>query len=247
MVGRVAGKVAIVTGGARGQGRAHAQLLAHEGARILVMDVLVEEGSESVALIQEAGGEACFLEADVGSEAAWKQAVAFTLARWGRIDVLVNNAGIIRTQDFLSETLEGWNDVIRVNQTGVFLGIKHVVPVMIEQQGGSIINIASNQGIAALPGYAAYHPSKAAIILMTKNAAVDYGRYGIRVNAVCPGLVWTAMSENDPTVDKMIEQTPLRRGAQPEEISPGVLFLASDESRFVTGTELIMDGGYLAQ
>ena len=247
MPGRVEGKVALVTGAAAGQGAAHARLLAQEGASVLCLDVTLDEGDAVAAGIAAAGGDALFQPLDVGEPAGWEAAVAVALGRWGRIDVLVNNAGIIRLDGFLDETIEGWNDVIRVDQFGVFLGMKHVLPTMLAQRSGSIINISSNMGIAAIPEYAAYHAAKGAVVLMSRNAAVTYGPMGIRVNTICPGLVWTAMSEGDESCQPIIDATPLRRGAQPEEISPGVLFLASDESRFVTGSELIMDGGYLAQ
>ena len=247
MPGRVEGKVALVTGAAAGQGAAHARLLAQEGASVLCLDVTLDEGGAVAAGIAAAGGDALFQPLDVGEPAGWEAAVAAALGRWGRIDVLVNNAGIIRLDGFLDETIEGWNDVIRVDQFGVFLGMKHVLPTMLAQRSGSIINISSNMGIAAIPEYAAYHAAKGAVVLMSRNAAVTYGPMGIRVNTICPGLVWTAMSEGDESCQPIIDATPLRRGAQPEEISPGVLFLASDESRFVTGSELIMDGGYLAQ
>ena len=245
--GRVAGKVAIVTGAGRGQGRAHALALAREGAHVLALDVLEDEAGDTVKSIEAEGREARALRVDVGAPEDWDNAVSLALETWGSVDVLVNNAGIIREQDFVAETLEGWNDVIRVNQTGVFLGMKAVIPPMLEHGAGSIINIASTQGVAALAGYAAYHASKAAVILMTRNAAVDYSSRGIRVNAICPGLVWTAMSDNDGAVDDVVRDTPLGRGAKPEEISPGVVFLASDESAFVTGEALVMDGGYLAR
>jgi 3alpha(or 20beta)-hydroxysteroid dehydrogenase len=245
--GRVAGKVAIVTGAGRGQGKAHALALSREGAHVLALDVLEHEAEETATAIQATGAEARSLRADVGAPEDWERAVQLALTTWGRIDILVNNAGIIREQDFVSETLEGWNDVIRVNQTGVFLGMKAVIPIMLEQRAGSIINIASTQGLAALPGYAAYHASKAAVVLMSRNAAIDYSRHGVRVNAICPGLVWTAMCDDDGAVDDVIRDTPLGRGAKPEEISPGVVFLASDESGYVTGEALVMDGGYLAR
>jgi NAD(P)-dependent dehydrogenase (short-subunit alcohol dehydrogenase family) len=247
MPGRVEGKVALVTGAAAGQGAAHARLLAREGASVLCLDVALEEGAAVAAEIAAAGGDARFQPLDVGEPLQWEAAIALATERWSRIDVLVNNAGIIRLDGFLDETVEGWNDVIRVDQFGVFLGMKHVLPVMLAQRSGSIINISSNMGIAAIPEYAAYHAAKGAVVLMSRNAAVTYGPMGIRVNTICPGLVWTAMSEGDESNQPIIDATPLRRGAQPEEISPGVLFLASDESRFVTGSELIMDGGYLAQ
>jgi NAD(P)-dependent dehydrogenase (short-subunit alcohol dehydrogenase family) len=245
--GRVSGKVALVTGAASGQGAAHARLLAREGASVLCLDMQEEAGEAVAAEIQATGADAVFHTLDVASPAAWQTAVAFAVKRWKRIDVLVNNAGIIRLPDFVSETVEGWDEVIRVDQFGVFLGIKYVVPTMLAQQSGSIINISSNMGIAAIPDYAAYHAAKGAVILMSKNAAVTYGPSGIRVNTICPGMVWTPMSEGHESNQPIIDVTPLRRGALPEEISPGVLFLASDEARFVTGTELIMDGGYLAQ
>jgi NAD(P)-dependent dehydrogenase (short-subunit alcohol dehydrogenase family) len=245
--GRVAGKVAIVTGAGRGQGRAHAHALAREGARVLALDVLEDDARETANAIENEGGDALALAADVGAPEDWQRAVAAALDAWGTIDVLVNNAGIIRDEDFVAETLEGWNQVIRVNQTGVFLGMKAVIPTMLERGAGSIINIASTQGVAALSGYAAYHASKAAVILMTRNAAVDYSSRGIRVNAICPGLVWTAMADGDGAVDDVIRDTPLGRGADPAEISPGVVFLASDEAAFVTGEALVMDGGYLAR
>jgi NAD(P)-dependent dehydrogenase (short-subunit alcohol dehydrogenase family) len=247
MAGRVEGKVALVTGAAAGQGAAHARLLAREGASVLCLDVAREAGAAVAAEIVAAGGDAHFQPLDVGDPAHWEAAVAAATTRHGRIDVLVNNAGIIRLDGFMDETVEGWDEVIRVDQFGVFLGMKHVLPVMLAQRSGSIINISSNMGIAAIPGYAAYHAAKGAVVLMSRNAAVTYGPMGIRVNTICPGLVWTAMSEGDESNQPIIDATPLRRGAQPEEISPGVLFLASDESRFVTGSELIMDGGYLAQ
>jgi NAD(P)-dependent dehydrogenase (short-subunit alcohol dehydrogenase family) len=247
MAGRVEGKVALVTGAALGQGAAHARLLAREGASVLCLDVATEPGRAVVEEIEAAGGDARFEALDVGEPAQWQHAVAVAVERWGRIDVLVNNAGIIRLAEIADETVEGWNDVIRVDQLGVFLGMQHVLPVMLEQRSGSIINVSSNMGIAAIPGYAAYHAAKGAVILMTRNAAVTYGPMGIRANTICPGLVWTAMSENDASCQAIIDATPLRRGARPEEISPGVLFLASDESAFVTGSELVMDGGYLAQ
>jgi NAD(P)-dependent dehydrogenase (short-subunit alcohol dehydrogenase family) len=246
MAGRVAGKVAIVTGAASGMGAAHARLLASEGARVMCVDIQSEPGEALAEEIRAAGGDARFHLCDVTSLESWTAVVQATLAEWERIDVLVNNAGVIRVEDFVEETLEGWNEVVNVDQLGVFLGMKAVIPVMLEQRSGSVINIASNQGIAALPGYAAYHAAKGAVVMMSKAGAVTYGPYGIRVNSVCPGMVETPMSEGHEANEPMIAATPLRRGATPEEISPGVLFLAADESRFVTGTELIMDGGYLA-
>jgi NAD(P)-dependent dehydrogenase (short-subunit alcohol dehydrogenase family) len=245
--GRVAGKVAIVTGAASGMGAAHARLLASEGAKVMCVDLQGETGEALAEEIRAGGGTARFHQCDVTSLESWTAVVEATVQEWERIDVLVNNAGIIRIEDFVDETLEGWNQVIAVDQLGVFLGMKTVIPVMLEQRSGSVINISSNQGLAALPGYAAYHAAKGAVVMMSKSGAVTYGPFGIRVNTVCPGMVETAMSEGHESNQPMIDATPLRRGATPEEISPGVLFLASDESRFVTGSELIMDGGYLAR
>jgi cyclopentanol dehydrogenase len=246
MTGRVAGKVAIVTGAASGQGAAHARLLASEGAKVMCVDIQAEPGEALAEEIRGDGGTARFEPCDVTSLESWTAVVRATVQEWQRIDVLVNNAGIIRLEDFVDETVEGWNQIIAVDQLGVFLGMKTVIPVMLEQRSGSVINISSNMGIAAIPDYAAYHAAKGAVVMMSKNGAVTYGPYGIRVNTVCPGMVWTPMSEGHESNQPIIDVTPLRRGAGPEEIAPGVLFLASDESRFVTGTELIMDGGYLA-
>lgn len=243
---RVAEKVALVTGAASGQGAAHARLLAHEGATVICLDVAAEAGQKVAESIRREGDSAEFRRLDVGSPSEWTDVISEIVRRWARIDVLVNNAGVIRTEGFIDESEQGWNEVIRVDQFGVFCGMKAVLPVMVAQGAGSIINISSNMGIAAIPDYAAYHAAKGAVIMMSKAAAVTYGPMGIRVNTVCPGMVWTAMSEGHESNEPIIAATPLRRGAMPEEISPGVLFLASDESRFVTGTDLIMDGGYLA-
>lgn len=247
MSGRVQGKVAIVTGAAAGQGQAHMRLLAREGAFVVGVDVNGQGGLETLESVREEGGDGHFIVGDIGTELAWESVIDWVRGTPGRVDVLVNNAGIIRVEGFLEETLDGWNELLRINQTGIFLGMRAVLPLMIEQGGGSIINISSNMGIAAMLDHAAYHAAKAAIILMSKNAAVSHGPQGIRVNTVCPGMVWTAMSEGHDANEPMIAVTPLRRGAEPEEISPAVLFLASDESRFITGSEIVVDGGYLAQ
>ena len=173
MPGRVEGKVALVTGAAAGQGAAHARLLASEGASVLCLDVSLEAGAAVAAEIVAAGGDAHFQPLDVGDPGQWKAAVAAALTRFGRIDVLVNNAGIIRLDGYLDETVEGWNEVIRVDQFGVFLGMKHVLPTMLAQRSGSIINISSNMGIAAIPEYAAYHAAKGAVVLMSPERCRD--------------------------------------------------------------------------
>ncbi len=244
--GRVAGKVAVVTGCAAGQGRSHSLALAAEGALILGVDVDERGGEEVVAELSEGGRAAEFVHADVSEASDWERIVRRAVQLWGRIDVLVNNAAIYRTEDYLTESLEGWELVIKNNQTSIFLGMKHTLPIMIAQSDGSIINISSNCGVAAIPNAAAYHATKGAVRMMTKNAALTYGVHNIRVNSILPGLVYTALAEGDPWNDYMVERAPLRRGGVPEDISPGVVFLASDESRFMTGSELTMDGGYLA-
>ncbi len=244
--GRVAGKVAVVTGCSMGQGRSHMLALAAEGARVLGIDVKESEGRELESELRAKGSSVEFLSGDVGAPRTWEEAVRRATELWGTIDILVNNAAVYGYEDYLSETLEGWDTIITTNQTSVFLGMKHVLPVMIEHGGGSIINICSNCGVTAIPGAAAYHAAKGAVRMMTKNAAVTYGAHNIRVNSIIPGLVLTALSEGDPFNDYMVQRAPLGRGGVPEDITPGVLFLASDESRFMTGSELTMDGGYLA-
>jgi NAD(P)-dependent dehydrogenase (short-subunit alcohol dehydrogenase family) len=185
----------------------------------------------------------------VTSPEDWQRAVALTEERFGKLTLLVNNAGIFSEAGAVDETETRWQQVIDVNQTGVFLGMKYTVPAMRRAGGGSIVNISSVLGLGGVEDWIAYQASKGAIVMMTRSAALSYAQDGIRVNTVCPGIVQTPMWEaEDPKVrERDLEFTPMRRAARPEEISLGVLYLASDDASFVTGTELAIDGGYLAQ
>jgi 3alpha(or 20beta)-hydroxysteroid dehydrogenase len=241
---RLADRIALITGGARGIGRATAELFAAEGARVIATDV----GAPSPRF---ADPQITFTRLDVASESDWKTVVAGIIASHGSIDILVNNAGIGGSQAVIDrESLVDWNRVVAVNQTGVFLGMREIIPHMRAHRRGSIVNFSSIWGISAVAGAAAYHATKGAVRNLTKNAAVTYAGDGIRVNSIHPGIVATPMvlDEQPKSVsDAVIAATPLKRMAQPKELAYGCLFLASDESSFVTGTELVIDGGYLAQ
>jgi NAD(P)-dependent dehydrogenase (short-subunit alcohol dehydrogenase family) len=245
---RLTGKVALVTGAARGMGLAHATALCEEGASVMLTDVLDGEGGDAAAALGARGREARYGHLDVREARDWQRAVRETLDEFGRIDVLVNNAGVISEGDAVDEPEERWQLVIAVNQTGVFLGMKHVVPTMRETGGGSIVNISSVLGATGAKDYIAYQASKAAVLAMTKSAAITYATEGIRVNAICPGTVMTPMHEALPqeAVDEDLAATPMGRVGMPVEISAGVVFLASDQASFVTGSALHIDGGYLA-
>jgi NAD(P)-dependent dehydrogenase (short-subunit alcohol dehydrogenase family) len=237
---RLAGRTAIISGGARGQGAAHGRRLAEEGAAVILGDVLEELGEAHAAALRDDGLDVRFLRLDVTSPADWDSAVRAA----GRLDVLVNNAGVVRVAPIAEETDEGWAATMSVNATGVFYGMRAAIPAMLGR-GGSIINIASIYGPVGAPGYVAYTASKGAVIAMTKVAALEHAADGIRVNAICPGPVRTPMSEEEG--DASVDVTPLRRRAAPEEISAAVAFLASDDAAYVTGAELAVDGGYLAR
>lgn len=246
MQGRLAGKVAIISGGARGQGAAHARRLAEEGAHVLTGDVLVGEGTALAAQLRGEGLDVEFSELDVTSPPSWAALVGLAVQRHGGVDVLVNNAGIIHVAPLLEESVEEWNRLLAVNLTGVLLGMQAAIPAMRLRGMGSIINISSVFGLAGAPGYVAYCASKAAIVAMTKTAALEHAGDLIRVNAICPGGVSTPMNEHEKE-GGVIPFTPLGRRAKPSEISGTVAFLASDDAVFVTGTEIVVDGGYLAR
>lgn len=249
MGNRLEGKVALISGAARGQGAAHAKRFVEEGAKVVLGDVRDEEGEATAAELAGAGHEAVYTHLDVTRDADWKAAVALAEERFGKLDVLVNNAGILGMPPILEETEEHWNQVIEVNQTGVFLGMRAAIPAMQRAGGGSIVNTSSIWGLVGGDDYLAYQATKGAVVLMTKSVALTHAADGIRANSVCPGLVLTPMSaEEGPEVEAAVAAaTPMKRGAQPEEISHGLVYLASDESSFVTGTELVIDGGFLAQ
>ena len=247
---RVRGKVTIITGGARGQGEAHARLFAAEGSAVLITDVLDELGEAVARELRDAGHDVHYRHLDVASEAEWIAVVDDAERRWGRINVLVNNAGIVGSMKSAhEEDLAAWCKINAINQQGVFLGIKHVVPAMRRAGGGSIVNICSISGSVGAPGFFSYQASKGAVRMMTRAAAVEYVVDGIRVNSVSPGLVMTPMAEEEGEESNkaFAAATPMKRGARPEEISYCILFLASDEASYVTGSDLFVDGGYTAQ
>jgi NAD(P)-dependent dehydrogenase (short-subunit alcohol dehydrogenase family) len=248
--GRVAGKIALVTGAARGQGAAHARLLAEEGARVVLGDILDETGQATAEQLGADGLDVRYVHLDVSSDSDWSQAIALAEKEFGGLHVLVNNAGVVGSaRGVENESLEDWLAVVSINQTGVFLGMKHAIPVMKRSGGGSIINTSSIWGVAGTQEYVAYQATKGAVRMLTRSAALTYAGDGIRANSVCPGLVMTPMLEDEPpeAIAEVEQMTPLGRGAQPTEIAYGVLFLASDESSFMTGADLTIDGGFLAQ
>ncbi|MCS6925191.1 MAG: glucose 1-dehydrogenase [Candidatus Binatia bacterium] len=249
MAGRLAGKVALISGAARGMGECEARLFAREGARVVLGDILEEQGQQVAREIVQQGGAATFVRLDVTVEADWQRAVAVAEQTYGKLDILVNNAGIVRMAPLEETSLEAWHEVINVNQTGVFLGMKYAVPAMRRAGGGSIINISSIAGMIGLPNIPAYQASKGAVRLLTKHAAIQYAKDGIRVNSVHPGRIETPMTANlaPERREMVLRLTPMGRDGKPEEVAYGVLYLASDEASFVTGAELVIDGGYTAQ
>ncbi|MDA1256652.1 MAG: glucose 1-dehydrogenase [Chloroflexi bacterium] len=250
---RLEGKVAIVSGGASGIGEATSRIFAAEGARVVIADVNDELGSALESDIRNDGGEAAYLNLDVTDEDQWRAVVAETVTRFGKLDIVVNGAGISAPGRPPTEqqTVEGWDAVMDVNAKGVFLGTKHAIAEMRRVGGGSIVNISSIYGNVGSKGGTAYHASKGACRAFSKAAAIQYADEKIRVNSVHPGFVDTPMTEGlhgQPGVrEERIGKTPLGRLGVPEDIAYGILYLASDESRFVTGSELVIDGGMTAQ
>ncbi|BDZ64146.1 glucose 1-dehydrogenase [Agromyces mangrovi Wang et al. 2018] len=237
---RVSGKVALISGGARGMGASHARLLVDEGAKVVIGDILDEEGE---ALAAELGDAVRYVHLDVTDYAQWEAAVAAAVEAFGRLDIVVNNAGIANFGSIEDYTLEAWDLIVKINLTGVFYGIKSAVPALKESGAGSIINVSSTaglQGYEALPGYNA---AKYGVRGLTKNAALDLGRYNIRVNSVHPGVIRTPMTEELETPQSHVA---LHRVGEPIELSNLILFLASDESSFSTGAEFVADGGETA-
>jgi NAD(P)-dependent dehydrogenase (short-subunit alcohol dehydrogenase family) len=246
---RLKDKVAIVTGGAHGMGEAESRLFAAEGAKVVVADILGNDAEVVAGDIRAAGGEAIAAKIDVTSEAEWGGLIATAVAAYGRMDILVNNAGISGSSVGSPDGIEGWHRIIAVNQTSVFLGTKLAAEQMAKTGGGSIVNISSIMGfVGSTSGHPAYHASKGAVRIYSKAAAVRYGPSGVRVNTVHPGYMPPMLNATnaDERADK-IAATPLRRIGKPIEVAYGVLFLASDEASFVTGAELVIDGGFIAQ
>jgi cyclopentanol dehydrogenase len=247
-MGRLEGKVALISGAARGQGEAEARLFAREGASVVLGDVLVEQGEQVAKEIGEAGGRAVFGRLDVSDEDDWTAAVELAERTFGKLDVLVNNAAIIGLQGIMETTLELWNRVIGVNQTGTFLGMRAAIPAMRRAGGGSIVNISSVLATMGSGNSASYTASKGAVSALTRTVSVELATEGIRVNAVHPGGVETPMAveclgDDAEARRALIATHPMGRIGEPEEIATGVLFLASDEASFVTGASLVIDGG----
>lgn len=256
-MGRVTGKVAVVTGGAKGIGRAICELFAQEGARVAITDIEDEAGEALAARIRASGGQARYWRMDVSREDSVRQTLAAIHATWGRLDILVNNAGVAGADKPPHEISEAeWDAVFAVDVKGVFFCTKHCVPYMRAQGGGSIVNLSSIYGLVGAPDIPPYHAAKGAVRLMTKTDAIFYARDNIRVNSVHPGTIITElveeMARNSPEGYEAYMQGraaihPIGHPGEPLDVAYGVLYLASDEAKFVTGAELVIDGGYTAQ
>ncbi|PKB67455.1 MAG: cyclopentanol dehydrogenase [SAR202 cluster bacterium Io17-Chloro-G3] len=249
-MGRLQGKVAIISGGARGQGADEAKLFVEEGASVVFGDILDEEGRKLEAEINESGGTAQYIHLDVTKEHDWENAVTKAVSTYGKLDILVNNAGILIMKGLEETESSDWDDIQEVNSKGVFLGTKAVISAMRNAGGGSIINISSVAGLIG-SRFTAYGASKGVVRLLSKSTAVQYGPEGIRCNSVHPGIIETNMTERliGTSEDRQaqLDRTPLNVIATSRDVSFGVLYLASDESRYVTGSELVIDGGITAR
>jgi 3(or 17)beta-hydroxysteroid dehydrogenase len=248
---RLGGKVAIITGGAHGMGESEALIFGREGAAVVVADVDETAGRQVAAKIGADGGKARFARLDVTNESDWEDVIRATTGAYGRLDILVNNARISGSQDPDTHSTKSWDTIMGVNAKGVFLGMKHAVPAMRQSGGGAIVNISSISGFVGQDRlHMAYNASKGAVRIMTKSAAVQYARDGIRANSVHPGFMppmRTSKTSADPAWRKpFLEAVPLKREGRVEEVAYAVLFLASDEASYITGTELVVDGGFLA-
>jgi len=253
MAGLVDGKIALVTGAGSGIGRATALVFAREGAKVVVADVVVDGGEETVRLIKAAGGEAVFVKADMAKAAEVEAMVQKAVATYGRLDCAHNNAGIEgatgRTADYREED---WNRVISINLTGVWLCMKYEISQMLKQGGGAIVNTASDAGLLGVPQMPAYVASKHGVVGLTKTAALEYAKSGIRVNAVCPGVIKTPMLERITgqragRAERIAAAEPVGRMGKPEEIAEAVVWLCSEAASFVTGLPMPVDGGIAAQ
>lgn len=244
-MGRLENKIALVTGGASGMGEFMVQLFKKEGATVIAADIN-EKALESI----EGQDNIYGMKLDVSSDDSWKELTANIIEKFGRIDILVNNAGISTEKNASETTIEDWQLMLNINGFGPFLGMKHIAPVMAEAGKGSIVNISSFTSQIGM-GFNTYSASKGAVRAMSRAASMEYGRAGVRINAVFPGIIETPMTKNlkesQDLLNQMVAMTPLQRLGQPEDVANAVLYLASDEASFITGIELVVDGGYSAQ
>jgi NAD(P)-dependent dehydrogenase (short-subunit alcohol dehydrogenase family) len=252
---RLRDKVAIITGAGAGIGQAAALLFAKEGAKVVVADLDAKAGKETLNQIKKDGGDGLFIKVDVTQAKDVKKMVEETLKHFGRIDILVNNAGIYTKGDVVTTSEENWDKILNVNLRGVYLCSKYTIPEMIKKRGGSIVNVASEAGLVGIKNQVVYNVSKAAVIMLTKSMAIDFADKGIRVNNVCPGTTETPLvrmaiqKEKDPEkARKALEECrPANRLGKPEEIASAILYMASDEPGYATGSSFVIDGGYTAQ
>ena len=248
---RLEGKVALITGAAHGMGAEEARLFAREGARVAIADIREDDARKVEAEIAEAGGESMVVMLDVSQEDQWEQSVAAVVAKFGKLDILVNNAGISGSGERDATSTDAWDRLMNINAKGVFLGMKYAIPEMEKAGGGAIVNISSISGFVGQEGiHPGYNASKGAVRLVTKAAAVQHAKIGSRVNSVHPGMLppmLTSFQRGDPNRDAMNAAVPMGREGEPIEVANAVLFLASDEASYITGTELIVDGGFTAK
>ena len=248
---RLLNKIALISGGAQGMGAVTADIFAQHGAKVIIGDVLVDEGNEVARQINSSGNECHFVPLDVSRKEQWDEAVDKAKSQFGGLNVLVNNAGIAVRGNVEETSGEDWDQVMEVNAKGVFLGTKAVIPSMREMGGGSIINLSSIAGLVGTHDTTVYNASKAAVRVFTKSTALQYAKYGIRANSIHPGTIATPLTADlqadETALADRINRTPLGRLGTPEDVVYGAIYLASDESSFVTGSELVIDGGRTAE